>query len=568
MNAAVSGRAGIALLVTDEGLFTLAVGEPELVVPRSSGELRHLLQDYADFEFLTDVELAEVRNALLRAWEANEGLDLALIALDAEMSRDVRGRALQELDELIAKGHVRGHLDHLLYAAPLPPGADIYGLLGTDAEHRSPRIHAWFSTLWDDQPEVARARAEFDRVAERAGEAAKEEVLAALAGAGAFFRAAKWLAGGAPREELAGLAEEVVSRRPELPEVARLTSRWVAALAELPVEPPRTASVTHATLQAEPDPFDVIVAISGPMRKVMAIVRLVARIDASVLISGESGTGKSLIARAIHAGSRRAAGPFVTINCAALPHSLLSTELFGHARGAFVGADHAGRGVLELASGGTIFLEEISEASLEVQAELVHVLQEGTVRPVGGRADIPIDLRLVAATSGDLVEAVRSGRLREDLYYRLSVVSIRVPPLRERRDDVPVLAEHFLRHSALALGHEAVRFSELALEVMVRYDWPGNVRELKYGVERLAILSPQHHEIAPEELPQQWRQPGADYAPGFSFPLLERTEREYIRRVLESGSPDLATVARTLGVSRSTLARLLERYQSLRREEI
>jgi hypothetical protein len=233
------------------------------------------------------------------------------------------------------------------------------------------------------------------------------------------------------------------------------------------------------------------------------VVSRVAPTDASVFISGESGTGKELIARAIHAHSRRSATPFMAINCAALPDHLLESELFGHEKGAFTGADSQRRGLLEVASGGTFFLDEISEMSMDLQAKLLRVIQERKIRRVGGEAEIPIDVRWVSATNRDPEQAVRDGQLRQDLLYRLNVVPVRLPPLRERREDIPALAQHFLKRFARDYDRANLRFSQEALKVLTDLPVAGNVRELQNVVERVVSLCLPSQEITPEDLPEE-----------------------------------------------------------------
>src|SRR5947207_9460980 len=225
-----------------------------------------------------------------------------------------------------------------------------------------------------------------------------------------------------------------------------------------------------------------------PWRRTMEIVMQAAPSTANVLLLGESGTGKELLARAIHEHSPRAAGPFVPVNCAALPESILEAELFGYEKGAFTGAVQRHDGRFVQAHGGTLFLDEIGEIPTHVQVKLLRVLQEGEVERLGGRT-LKVDLRLVAATNQDLKAAVREGRFREDLYYRLNVIAVPIPPLRDRREDVPLLAEHFLQLYAERNGRRLGGFSKAAAEAMARYDWPGNVRELENTVERAVVLS-------------------------------------------------------------------------------
>ncbi len=234
--------------------------------------------------------------------------------------------------------------------------------------------------------------------------------------------------------------------------------------------------------------LDNIVGASNSMEKLKQTIRTVASTQSTVLVYGESGTGKELVARAVHICSPRAAEPFVSINCGAFPETLLESELFGYVKGAFTGANQNKRGLFEVATQGTIFLDEISEMSLTMQVKLLRVLQERCVRPVGGSNEIAIDVRVIAATNRDLDKQVAENTFREDLYYRLNVIPVTVPPLRERREDIPLLVHHFLKKYAAAAGRSIVRVNPRSLDVLCGYDWPGNVRQLENAVERAVAL--------------------------------------------------------------------------------
>ncbi|HUK88002.1 MAG TPA: sigma-54 dependent transcriptional regulator [Terriglobales bacterium] len=234
--------------------------------------------------------------------------------------------------------------------------------------------------------------------------------------------------------------------------------------------------------------LDHIIGSDGVMEKLKQTIRSVASTASTIVVQGESGTGKELVARAVHACSPRAAEPFVSVNCGAFPETLLESELFGYVKGAFTGALQNRRGLFEVADGGTLFLDEISEMSLGMQVKLLRVLQERSLRPVGAAEERAIDVRVIAATNKDLESQVTQGNFREDLYYRISVIPIKVPPLRERRADIPLLASHFLKKYAPAAGKSILRISAKSLEDLASYDWPGNVRELENAVERAVAL--------------------------------------------------------------------------------
>lgn len=307
--------------------------------------------------------------------------------------------------------------------------------------------------------------------------------------------------------------------------------------------------------------FESILGKSPQMQRLLEQVAQVARTDATVLIEGESGTGKELSARAIHGNSARAEGPFVPVNCAALPESLLESELFGHIKGAFTGAGTTRKGLFEEADRGTILLDEIGDTTLAMQAKLLRVLQDGEIRRVGSSTPIRVDVRVLAATNKSLQEMVRAGTFREDLFYRLNVVSLRVPPLRERREDIVDLAHHFLKRSRERLGKPVVEFTREALELLQRHPWPGNVRELENAVERAVVLCPENR-IRPEDLPPAVRDRSAAIVAGSGYPglSLRDAEREHILTTLRECHGNQAKAAELLGIGRNTLWRKLKEY--------
>ena len=325
-----------------------------------------------------------------------------------------------------------------------------------------------------------------------------------------------------------------------------------------------TAEVKRLREFAAAQPFTGIVGSSEAMRVVLDVVARVAATDSTVLITGETGSGKELIARAVHQRSRRAAGPFVAINCAAMPETLLESELFGHARGAFTDAKLARAGLLLQASGGTLLLDEIGEMPMAVQAKLLRVLQERTVRPVGGDKEIPLDVRIAAATNRDLELAVDEGRFRQDLFYRIHVVRIEVPSLKARGNDVLELAQQQLQRFASAAGKSVKSISTAAAERLLSYDWPGNVRELQNVIERAVALT-RYEELTVDDLPENVRARSDSRIVVAAddpehLPPMEEVERRYVLRVLDAVHGNKALAARILGFDRKTLYRKIDRF--------
>jgi len=307
----------------------------------------------------------------------------------------------------------------------------------------------------------------------------------------------------------------------------------------------------------------MIIGKGAAMQKVFELVEKVAPTDSTILINGESGTGKELIARAIHYRSTRAGGAFVTINCGALPESLLESELFGHVKGSFTGAIRDKEGLFKVATGGTFLLDEIGETSPAIQVKLLRVLQEKEIIPVGGTSPIKIDVRVIAATNRDLEDEVARGNFRADLYYRLNVIPVTLPPLRERREDIPLLVYHFLRKCKPDVKDVTQSITREAMQVLVDYDWPGNVRELENIMERSVIL--QSNEVLqgsdlPEILTRRPSSGGRKLFEGGPKVTLEELEKEYLVTVLNETGWQKKKASSILGINASTLYRKIQRY--------
>jgi len=305
-----------------------------------------------------------------------------------------------------------------------------------------------------------------------------------------------------------------------------------------------------------------IVAVSPEMQRIMRLIQQVAQNEATVLIEGESGTGKELMARYIHHSGIRASGPFVAINCGALPENLLESELFGHVKGAFTGAIKDKKGLFEVADGGTLFLDEIGETSPSFQVKLLRILEDGTFRRVGGTTEHRVNVRIIAASNKDLASLVPKGQFRRDLYYRLKVIPIYLPPLRKRVADIKPLAEHFVSRYGNRMGRRHSALSAAAINRLEAHAWPGNVRELENAIER-ALIFFQGEEIQPSDLPLEACMPpvdGFESTEGSSDMSMEAMEQDHIRKVLENCQWNRSRAAQELGIGYNTLWRKMKKY--------
>jgi DNA-binding NtrC family response regulator len=302
--------------------------------------------------------------------------------------------------------------------------------------------------------------------------------------------------------------------------------------------------------------FENMIGQSEAMQAVFNLIGDVAPTDSTVLISGETGTGKGLAAKAIHSHSRRCCGPYVVVNCGAIPEHLMETELFGHMKGAFTDAKETKKGRLELAHGGTLFLDEIGEIGMRMQIDLLRVLEDRVFYRVGGTQPIEADFRVVAATNRRLEQLIREGQFREDLYYRLNVVSFTMPSLKQRKEDIPLLAEHFLHRYTQETHRSIDKITREAIDEMMLYDWPGNVRELENAIERAVVVG-KGRQLMPEDLPILCHEPAASPRRN----TLEEVERLHIRQILTENQWNIARTAKILGIDRSTLYNKIKRYQ-------
>jgi len=369
----------------------------------------------------------------------------------------------------------------------------------------------------------------------------------------------------------------MISGQGEIPEVVQAIKLGAVDYLRKPVDPPHLRQILRTLAEnvamreenlalrrrlADVGELGPLFGQSRPMRKVIAAIERIADSSASVVITGESGTGKELVARTIHQLSARRSGPYIGVNCAAIPETLMESELFGHERGAFTGADRRREGCFENANGGTLLLDEITEMKPELQAKLLRVLEEQSLRRVGGTAEIPLDVRVLAASNRDILQAVRDGKLREDLFYRLNVFTIPLPPLRERTEDLPLLAQHFVKHFAQQNKKEIDGVDDECMASLRAHPWPGNVRQLRNVLEAAVIVCDDRM-VRKSHLSQELRAVSPVDGGYIKMRLgssLDELERELIYRTVEFAGGNRTKAAQILGVSARTLYNKLERY--------
>jgi DNA-binding NtrC family response regulator len=369
----------------------------------------------------------------------------------------------------------------------------------------------------------------------------------------------------------------IISGQGDVPEAVEAIKLGAVDYLRKPVDPPHLRQILRNLTEnvvmrdenlslrrrlAEVGELGPLFSKSPAMRRVITAIERIGESSASVVITGDSGTGKELVARTIHQMSARRPGPYVGLNCAAIPESLMESELFGHERGAFTGADRQREGCFEAANGGTLLLDEITEMKSELQAKLLRVLEERRVRRVGGNSEISLDVRVLAATNRDVAQAVRDGKLREDLYYRLNVFTIQLPPLRERLEDLPLLINSFIRQYATLNNKDVVDVDDECLSAMRAHPWPGNVRQLRNVIERALIVC-SGRIIGKHDLPEEFQsiaQVDSGYLKIRVGTTLDEMERELIVRTIEFAGGNKTRAAQILGVSAKTLYNKLERY--------
>ncbi|MCK9419596.1 MAG: sigma-54 dependent transcriptional regulator [Nitrospirae bacterium] len=345
--------------------------------------------------------------------------------------------------------------------------------------------------------------------------------------------------------------------KPFINDEIRLTVKSILQSRELRLE----NQILRQELSQRPAAFTNIIGSSDPLQKVFTVMEKVIPNKSNVLITGDSGTGKGLVALAIHEGGPRKDKPFISINCGAIPENLLESELFGHKKGAFTSANEDKKGLITMANGGTLFLDEIGELPQALQVKLLHVIQTKELTPVGDTRVITVEVRIIAATNADLMQRVKEGRFREDLYYRLNVIEIHMPSLRERRDDIPMLIKHYLTIAAKEAGKTVKDIDYEAMQALLAYDWPGNIRELRNTIERATVLA-DGEVITIHDLPDKFRTLDIEGVSTSSLrQALDEFEREYIRRSMMENKGNKEAAANKLGVDLATLYRKLKKLR-------
>lgn len=527
MNALISGRTGRALIVDGESLASFDVGDPSILIPRHIGELPFLFGDAVNLRVIEDSDIDTIRRELQHSHDCESAMDLTLISLDPELSNEIRREAIEDLEGLLSNSVVFEYVESIFYGSPLPKSADIEGAIDCCNKAKSANTLDFLQRVKNHQPSISEVNQAWDAIPTEVfgGPEQRSQFMHQAVVEGLFRSLALMRARPITADSLfirAGLNIQALPNYHEIlrrwfepfgaviaDQPAHLVNRndWVGTLNALGRreaeeslkkaldEVQRLNDQLHEEniyLQEEirvAGNFGEIIGRSEPLKRVLRQAEQVAPLDATVAIIGEIGTGKELLAHAIHKLSPRRDRTLVKVNCAALPGPIMESELFGHDKGAFTGADARRVGRFEIANGGTIFLDEISELPFDLQAKLLRVLEEGMFEPVGGNRTLRVDVRVIAATNRNLEEIVRRGTFRADLYYRLNIFPITLPPLRERREDIPILVTYLVKQLSQKLGKTIDAIPQDTMAKLRNYSWPGNVRELRNVIERAVIIT-------------------------------------------------------------------------------
>jgi DNA-binding NtrC family response regulator len=497
MDAIISGQTGTAILIEGESVTSTHFDNLDQIVTRRPADIPYLIRDATDIVVLTNTNKDDAIAQLTMLWKQDRCLHLALILLDAGVDRADRLACAKCISNHLSIKPVWEFVANRLYSAPLPDVADLDGAITCAGPHSE--LGYLLDMLGEMQSHIRLCREAWDSLPDElcGGRDAKEAFRISAVKAGTFRAVVESMAASRPlRPEELPLKDDGSTSEKS----SGVVTEWVKRIDEFrdprSEQQPKARATMRWTFSKVPSPVVAIPSVEEPgffwgsnrqIQGLRAILSHIGRSEAPVLIEGETGTGKEMIARELHSQSPRASKPFLRLNIAALPSELVETELFGYERGAFTGALHKKRGMLELADTGTILLDEIGYMESELQARLLRVLQDHEFQRIGGKDLIKVDVRVIAATHCDLEKSIAEGKFREDLYYRLNVIRLSIPPLRNRKDDLIPLAE-FLIARHLGPSHPAPVITEQLRQAMMRYKWPGNVRELENFVRRFIIL--------------------------------------------------------------------------------